>query len=484
MFITRTMTTGKYFNRGVMALDSPYIGHVVRETFDKIVVFGEGNDRYDIPKSEIQTTGRNVLIGLNLYEIANKYKVNRQESLPTTIPIQHWTQGENLDLATYERKYPKGLFNKGVRVLNEDHVGHVMKETDDNIVIFGDYNYRFDVPKSEIKEVGRNVILNMDFPKLASKYKVDRSAPLPTGEPLEKINDDAYPEAHCYKVIEEQKEKVKDDIKNNIPAKSITNMVVGNNKGDNSYSENTISSSTEAISPLVIDTKTLVTQTQDRMWKALEGRYLYDSSLKDSQAFLFNHVNSKMSFVIMYADLVGSTKMSMTLPVDKMVTIIRAFTYEMTSIVRSYGGFVLKYVGDAVIAFFPAGYNKLLACDKAVQCANSMITVIKNGINPILNQYDHPELCVKIGIDEGENVIVQYGHDKSSLIDILGYSMSITAKLTALTNPNKITIDEDVYDILHPEIKSKFTEINYDIEKWKYIDKHTGRIYKLYTLHD
>ena len=43
------MTAGKYFNRGVMALDSPYIGHVVRETDDKIVVFGERNDRYDIP---------------------------------------------------------------------------------------------------------------------------------------------------------------------------------------------------------------------------------------------------------------------------------------------------------------------------------------------------------------------------------------------------------------------------------------------------
>ena len=40
-----------------------------------------------------------------------------------------------------------------------------------------------------------------------------------------------------------------------------------------------------------------------------------------------------------------------------------------------------------------------------------MITVIKNGINPILNQYDYPDLAIKIGIDEGENVIVQYGHD-------------------------------------------------------------------------
>src|SRR5919108_1223216 len=234
----------------------------------------------------------------------------------------------------------------------------------------------------------------------------------------------------------------------------------------------------------VVDSETLVAQTQDRLWRALKRHYRYDSSLKDSQGFLLNHVNSKISLVIMYADLVGSTNMSMTLPVDKMVTIIRAFSYEMSCIVQSYEGYVLKYVGDAVIAFFPSGYNKLLACDKAVQCAKSMITVIKNGINPILNQYDYPELSVKIGIDEGENIIVQYGHDLSSLIDILGYSISITAKITSLTNPNKITIGKDVYDVLHPEIKRRFTEIKYNIEDWKYIDKHTGRIYKLYTLQD
>src|SRR5919199_3417350 len=237
-------------------------------------------------------------------------------------------------------------------------------------------------------------------------------------------------------------------------------------------------SSSSSMRELVVDTETLVSQTQKRMWSALKGNYRFDSSVKDSQAFLFNHVNSKISLVIVYTDLVGSTNMSMTLP----VTIIGAFTYEMSSIVRNYSGYVLKYVGDAIIAFFPSGYNKLLACDKAVQCANSMITVIKNGINPILNRYDYPELRVKIGIDEGENLIVQYGHDKSSLIDILGYSMSITAKITSLTNPDKITIGKDVYDILHPEIKSRFTEIKYDIEDWKYTDRHSGNLYKLYTL--
>jgi hypothetical protein len=177
------MTSGKYFNRGVIALDAPHIGHVIRETQDKIIVFGEANNRYDIPKSEIRTTGRNVLIDLNLSDIAKKYKVNHDEPLPTSVPTEQWSQGENLDLATYEREYPKPLFNKGVRILNEDHIGHVVKELNDKIVIFGDHNYRFDVPKSKIKEVGRNVILNMDYPELF-KFKADRNASLFAGIPI------------------------------------------------------------------------------------------------------------------------------------------------------------------------------------------------------------------------------------------------------------------------------------------------------------
>jgi hypothetical protein len=61
-------------------------------------------------------------------------------------------------------------------------------------------------------------------------------------------------------------------------------MIMGNNNNSHdNYSKNSISTSPTAISPLeIVDAKTLVSQTQDRMWKTLEGNYLYDSSLKDS----------------------------------------------------------------------------------------------------------------------------------------------------------------------------------------------------------
>jgi class 3 adenylate cyclase len=231
----------------------------------------------------------------------------------------------------------------------------------------------------------------------------------------------------------------------------------------------------------VVDSETLVAQTQDRLWRALKRRYQYDSSLQPAQNYLLDHVSSKIPLVIMYADLVGSTNMSMSLPVDKLVTIIRSFTQEMSSVVESHDGLVLKYVGDAIIAFFPASYNRYMACDKAVQCAKSMIAVVKNGINPILNQYDYPELAVKIGADVGDNVIVQYGHDKSSPIDILGYCMNIAAKITSLTGPNRISIGEDVHALLHPSEKARFSEIKLNPEDWKYRNRQTDQLYKVYA---
>jgi hypothetical protein len=79
--------------------------------------------------------------------------------------------------------------NKGVKALDSPHVGHVVRETDDKIVVFGHYDYRFDIPKSEIVAAGRNVIVGIDFPELL-KYKVDRNAPLPTGEPIDKLAEE------------------------------------------------------------------------------------------------------------------------------------------------------------------------------------------------------------------------------------------------------------------------------------------------------
>lgn len=51
------------------------------------------------------------------------------------------------------------------------------------------------------------------------------------------------------------------------------------------------------------------------------------------------------------------------------------------------------------------------ACTRAIQCAKCMLQVAHGGINPILNQYDCPQMNIRIGIDLGENAVIQSGWD-------------------------------------------------------------------------
>jgi adenylate cyclase len=220
----------------------------------------------------------------------------------------------------------------------------------------------------------------------------------------------------------------------------------------------------------------------DNLWPKI-----IHTSIKRGQNFLVNHISSKIPLIIMYADLVGSTTMSMTLPVEKLVAIIRAFTHELSHVVDSYGGYVLKYVGDAVISFFPCSVNnndnKYLTCGTSVECAKSMINVIKDEINAILNKrYGYPELSVKIGIDVGENAIIQYGYEQRSPIDILGYTMNVAAKITSLTAANKVSIGGNVYKSLDHKIQSEFQELLMPGNEWKYANQETDKPYKVYTL--
>lgn len=232
---------------------------------------------------------------------------------------------------------------------------------------------------------------------------------------------------------------------------------------------------------------------QTRMWKALKVKSDFDISMEDTQSNLKNYAESKTTFIILYIDLVDSTRLSMTLPVNRLATIVRAFSQEISLIISAYGGYVLKYIGDAILAFFTVDQSDNLnsRCINAVSCASSMIKVICQGINPILNQYDYPELRVRTGIDIGENAVVQFGWDthtvdgKAALrdphFDILGYTISITAKMTAFANPDQIVVGQLVYQILDEQQKSMFKPLPISPQIWNYLSNNTGGgIYRLY----
>ena len=254
----------------------------------------------------------------------------------------------------------------------------------------------------------------------------------------------------------------------------------------------------------IVDIKKIISNSQSNMWKALRTIPIFTFPFDETQELLSNYINPKIKLIILYIDIVGSTNLSMTLPIERFSKIIQTFTQEITKIIRLYGGYVLKYIGDAIMGFFTINTDNLyLLCINAINCAKTMIKVINQGFNPVLSQYDYPEMGVRIGIDYGENVVVKYITDsentsdfddgkskqklpenktgtKQPIYDILGYTISIATKMTAYAKVDHIIVGQLIYDILSKEEQSYFHKVDTKPENWNYISDETGSIYKIY----
>ena len=269
----------------------------------------------------------------------------------------------------------------------------------------------------------------------------------------------------------------------------------------------------------VFNINSAIKDAQKRMWYQLKVKSDFNVSQENTQRLLEKFIGTTASLVVLHVDLVGSTDLSMNLPLKRLVPIIQAFTQEMSLIIEAYGGYVFKYVGDAILSFFFTEKDDLyLPCANAVSCAYSMVTIIQQGMNIILEANGYPELGIRIGIDVGENAIVQYGlrpetitstenvtdtnvkksnKDNSNqdmikeensvavlkkpYLDILGYTINIASKMTNYAKPNQIVIGEAVYRNLNAQTKRKFKNLDIGNTEWNYIDNSTGNTYGLYV---
>jgi class 3 adenylate cyclase len=169
---------------------------------------------------------------------------------------------------------------------------------------------------------------------------------------------------------------------------------------------------------------------------------------------------------VIFVDLVGSTKMSQKIPPSQLQDVIRSFSQEVTIIIENYNGHILKFVGDAIVAYFiPKNNSKKIAND-VIKCAQTIVDVAKISANPILNENHLPPLHLHMGVDFGSCSILLYGTDKKkSHIDIIGNAINMAAKMQAVAGVDEIVIGKNVYTKLRDQrYWRKITDENV----WKY----------------
>src|SRR5919198_2567377 len=177
------------------------------ETDTKEIAKGVANELKEVVQSGAKMAGEKVK---EVQQIAAEKQAETEEQMAA----ENISKIEELakrprteeDLASFEGKYPKDLFNKSVIASdNQTLIGHVAKETDDLIVVFSESdNSRFDIPKSQITLVGGSVVVSVEN---LSSYKVDKDAPLPESKSLRPSAEEILTKAAQEPRIEEEEEQ-------------------------------------------------------------------------------------------------------------------------------------------------------------------------------------------------------------------------------------------------------------------------------------
>jgi class 3 adenylate cyclase/predicted ATPase len=145
---------------------------------------------------------------------------------------------------------------------------------------------------------------------------------------------------------------------------------------------------------------------------------------------------------VMFADLVGSTELSVRMDPEDLRDIIASYQKCVTATVRRFGGFIARYMGDGVLIYF--GYPEAHEDDpdRAVRAGLEVIAAVSALAVPV-------PLQVRVGIATGVVIVGDLiGSGDPQERDIVGETPNLAARLQATAAPNTVVIAEGTRKLL------------------------------------
>ena len=147
---------------------------------------------------------------------------------------------------------------------------------------------------------------------------------------------------------------------------------------------------------------------------------------------------------VLFCDMVGSTALSEAVDPELLGALIRRYQDAAAGAIGRYGGFVAKFMGDGVLAYFGFPHAFEDAAERAVRAAIGILAQIGKIARP-----DGAALQARVGIATGLVVVGEIiGAGSAQERTIVGETPNLAARLQALAAPNTILISEATQNLL------------------------------------
>src|ERR1700722_213025 len=162
----------------------------------------------------------------------------------------------------------------------------------------------------------------------------------------------------------------------------------------------------------------------------------------------------RRQLTVMLCDLVGSTGLTARVDPEDMREVIRAYQDACSGAVARYDGFVAKFMGDGVLAYFgfPRAHEE--DAERAVRAGLDILAVVAK-----LDTQAKESLKVRIGIATGIVVVGDLvGLGSAQEHAVVGETPNLAARLQTLAEPGSLVIAEATRRLLGGAFELKALE--------------------------
>ena len=170
--------------------------------------------------------------------------------------------------------------------------------------------------------------------------------------------------------------------------------------------------------------------------KALCGIGVGANAVGASAHVSTNSEPEKRLLTVLFCDLVGSTALAVRLDAEDLSTVIRRFQMTCANVVTSYGGYVAKFLGDGLLAYFGYPVTREDEPESAVRAGLDLIARVGRLLLP-----SGEALQLRVGIATGVVVVASSTFSGSAdEVAATGEPPNLAARLQEVASSNTIIV--------------------------------------------
>lgn len=154
---------------------------------------------------------------------------------------------------------------------------------------------------------------------------------------------------------------------------------------------------------------------------------------------------SLQTAAILFADMVGFTRISEGLAPGDLVKLLKEYHARLATVAFAHGGTVDKYIGDEIMVHFGTPRPRKDDAARALACARDMLEQVRQWNEQRLASGEHA-IEVGIGVHYGEVIVGNIGDERRLEYTVLGDTVNVASRLERLTRKigTSLAVSEDL----------------------------------------